>query len=73
MNLIVTSDKENIPSSAFMKLADQNKAVFQKEILINVNKLFDRMEYGNPILSKCILATIIGGVEETEKAKAILP
>ena len=72
VNLIFTSDAENIPSSAFIIQAEEMKAVIQWERFSNLNRLVNTVAYIQQALNKHKPATLVISIEEREKAKATI-
>ena len=72
VNLIFASDEKNIPSSVFMILAEEKKAVIQWERFSNFNRLVITVAYVRRAFSKYKSATLIVSIEEREKAKAAI-
>ena len=72
VNLIFTSDEENIPSSVFMIHAEEKKAVIQRERFINFNRLVNTVAYLQRALNKHKPATLVVSLEEREKVKATI-
>ena len=71
VNLIFAWDEENIPSSVFIKQAEEKKAVIQWERFGKFNRLVNRVAYVQRALSKYKPATLVVSIEKKEKAKAI--
>ena len=69
VNLIFTSDKENIPSSVFMIQAEEKKAVVQWEQLSNFNRLVNTVAYVQRALKP---AVPVVSNEEREEEKATI-
>ena len=72
VNLIFSSDEENIPSSVFMIQAGEKKAVIQWELFSNFNRLVKAVAYVQRALYKHKPETLVISIEETEKAKATI-
>ena len=72
VNLILASDEENIPSSVFMIQAEEKKAAIQWERCSNFSRIVNTVAYVQRALSKYKPATLVGSIEEREKAKAII-
>ena len=72
VNLVFSSDEENIPSSVFMTQADEEEAVIQWERFSNFTRLVNTFAYVWRAFSKYNSATLLVSVDEKEKAKAII-
>ena len=70
VKLIFASDEENIPSSVFTIKAEETKAAIQR--FSNFNRLVNTVAYVQRALKKHQSATLVGNIEEREKAKATI-
>ena len=70
VNLVFAADEENIPTSAFIKQAEEKKPIVQWGRFSNFNRLLNTMAYVQRALRKKKPATKMIGIEEKEDAKA---
>ena len=72
VNLIFSSDEENISSPVFMIQAEEKKAVIQWERFCSFIRLVNTVAYVQRALNKHKPATLVVSIEERKKAKATI-
>ena len=72
VNLVFAADEENIPTSTFIKQAEEKKPIVQWGRFSNFNRLVNTMAYVQRAMRKKKPATKMIGIEENEVAKATI-